>query len=191
MNYLIFIFLVTLSFANAALAQKQSSINPASIYHQHGVTVVSPNQPGWVLLQSSKSETVFQKRVADEIIIANVKTFKTKIFDNDKDLLISLESLKQQELSKLKRDSVHFNYVRFKSSPCVQYDGIFKVDGASAPNFEYFNFKGYLCGHPETKDLVVQIEFSNHSNLRGLSENLFSLRDEFFEKIVFSKVGGH
>ncbi|MGQ0762693.1 MAG: hypothetical protein ACT4OT_11875 [Acidobacteriota bacterium] len=189
MNYLILI-LVILSFANAAIAQKQSSITPASIYHQHGVTVVSPNQPGWVLLQSSKSETVFQKRVEDEIIIANVKTFKTKIFDSDQDLLISLESLKQQELSRLKRDSVHFNYVRFKDSSCVQYDGIFKVDGASAPNFEYFNFKGYLCGHPQTKDFVVQIEFSNHSNLRGLSENLFSLRDEFFEKIVFSEVRG-
>ncbi len=188
MNHLLVIVLVTVSCANAVLAQEQSSITPASNYHQIGVTIVSPNQPGWVLLQSSKSETVFEKRVEDEIVIANVKTIKTKIFDNDKDLMTSLETLKQEELSKLKRDSVHFNYVRFKGSRCVQYDGIFKVDGASAPKFEYFNLKGYLCRHPESKDLAVQIEFSNHSNLRGFSENLFSLSVEFFEKIVFSKV---
>src|SRR5256885_8266527 len=51
-------------------------------------------------------------------------------------------ALKKEELSKSKRDSVHFNYVRFKASPCVQYDGIFTGD-ASAPNFQYLNFKGY------------------------------------------------
>jgi hypothetical protein len=188
MKYLIVIVLVAVFCANAALTQTQSPINPASIFNQDGVTVVSPNQPGWVLLRSSKSETVFEKRGKDEILMANVKTTRTKIFDNDKDFLTSMETLKKEELSKLKRDSVHFNYVRFKSSPCVQYDGIFKPDEASLPKFEYFNFKGYLCRHPESKDLVVQIEFSNHSNSRGFSENLFSLRDEFLEKIVFSKV---
>jgi len=188
MKYLIVIVLVAFSCASAALTQTQSPINPASIFNQVGVTVVSPNQPGWVLLKSSKSETVFEKRDKDEVLMASVKNIRTKVFDNDKDLLVSLETLKKEELSNLKRDSVHFNYVRFKGSPCVQYDGVFKLDGTSAPKFEYFNFKGYLCRHPESKDLVVQIEFSNHSNLRGFSENLFSLRDDFFEKIVFSKV---
>ena len=186
MKSLILIVLVAVVCASAVPAPEQSPINPASTYDQDGVTIVSPNQPGWVLIKSSKSETVFEKRLKEEILIANVKTFRTKIFDNDKDLLVSLETLKKEELSKLKRDSVHFNYVRFKGSPCVQYDGIFKPDEASLPRFEYFNFKGYLCRHPETKDLVVQMEFSNHSNLRGFSENLFSLRDDFFEKIVFS-----
>lgn len=184
MNNLMAILLVAVSFANAVLVQEQSSIHPGSVY-KDGVTVVSPNQPGWVLLQSSKSETVFEKRVKDDIVTANVKTFKTKIFDSDKDLLISLEALKKEELSKLNRDSIHFNYVRFKNTPCLQYDGIFKVDGESSTKLQYFNLKGYLCRHPEAKDLVVQMEFSNYANLRGLSENLSSLSDEFFERIVF------
>jgi hypothetical protein len=187
MNRLIVIVLATVACANAVLAQEQASINPASIYHLGGVTVVSPNQPGWVLLQSSKWLIAFQKRGEGEVLNASVKTIRTKVFDNDKELLTSLEALKLEELSKLKRDSVHFNYVRFKASPCVQYDGIFTGD-ASAPNFEYLNFKGYLCRYPESKGLVVQIEFSNHSNLRAFSENLFSLSEEFFERIVFSKV---
>jgi hypothetical protein len=97
MNHLKAIALVTVVCANAVLAQEQSSINPASIYHQVGVTIVSPNQPGWVLLQSSNLETVFEKRVKDEILIAQIKTIKTKIFDNHKDLLISLETLKKKK----------------------------------------------------------------------------------------------
>jgi hypothetical protein len=189
MNRLIVIVLVTVACANAVLAQEQTSINPAGIYHLGGVTVVSPNQPGWVLLQSGESLIAFQKRVEGQVLNASVKTIKTKVFDNDNDLLTSLEALKVEELSKLKKDSVHFNYVRFKASPCVQYDGIFTGD-AAAPNFQYFNFKGYLCRHPESKGLVVQIEFSNHSNLRAFSETLGDLSNQFFEKMAFSKVAG-
>ena len=187
MNRLMVIVLVTVVSANAVLAQEQASINPASIYHLGGVTFVSPNQPGWVLLQSGKSLIAFQKRVEGQVLNASVKTIRTKVFDNDNDLLSSLEALKVEELSKLKKVSVHFNYVRFKASPCVQYDGIFTGD-TSAPNFEYLNFKGYMCGHPESKGLVVQIEFSNHSNRRAFSENLADLSNEFFEKMAFSKV---
>ena len=187
MNRLIGIVFITLACVTSVLAQKQPSINPASVYHLSGVIIVSPNQPGWILLQSNKSLIEFQKRGEGEVVNASVKTFRTKVFDNDNDLLTSLEALKVQELSKLKMVSVHFNHVRFKASPCVQYDGIFTGD-TSAPNFEFFNFKGYLCRHPEGKDLVVQIEFSSHSNLRGFSENAIDLTDEFFEKLSFSNL---
>ncbi len=183
------VFVLVLGFcAHAVSAQEQPAITPASAYNLDGVTVVSPNQSGWVALPSSKAETVFEKRVKDEILNANVKTIETKVFDNNNDLLMSLEKMKQAEVSKFKMESLHFNYVRFKRTSCVQYDGTFKVDGASAPKFEYFNLKGYLCGHPETKGLVVQIEFSNHSNFKGFSENFVSLSEDFFEGIVFSKV---
>ena len=97
MKYLIVIVLVAFSCASAALTQTQSPINPASIFNQVGVTVVSPNQPGWVLLKSSKSETVFEKRDKDEVLMASVKNIRTKVFDNDKDLLVSLETLKKDD----------------------------------------------------------------------------------------------
>jgi hypothetical protein len=182
-------FILTVIFcAGIISAQEKSSINPASVYNLDAVTVVSPNQAGWTLLQSNKSETVFEKRAKDEILTASVKSIKTKIFDNEQDLLKSLEAMKNEELqSKYKQDSLHFNYVRFKAMRCVQYDGIFNFKEVTTPKFEYFNFKGYLCRHPENKDLVIQIEFSNHSNLRGFSEDLFSLSADFFEKTVFSK----
>ena len=187
MNRLIASVLVAVACATAVLAQKPASINPESIYHLDGVTVVSPNQPGWVLLQSNKSFISFQKRGEGEVLNASVKTIKTRVFKNDNDLLTSLEALQVEELSKLKMVSVHFNQVRFKSSPCLQYDGIFTGD-TSAPNFEYLNLMGYMCRHPESKGLVVQIELSNHSNQRGFSEDLINLSPEFFEKVAFAKV---
>ena len=188
MKHLIAVILTALFCVVAASAQEQSSIKPASAYSQAGVTFTSPNQSGWASLKSDKLETVFEKRANDEILNANVKTIKIKTFETEKDLLIGLEALKQEELSKLKMNSVHFNNTRFKGLPCVQYDGIFKLDGgASSPKFEYFNFKGYLCSHPETKGLAIQVEFSNYSNSKGFSENLISVSDEFFEKIAFSK----
>src|SRR5687768_11004567 len=103
MNRLLVIVLTTVAFANALLAQAPSSINPASVYHLNGVTVVTPNKPGWVLLQSNKSLIAFQKRVEGEVLNASVKTIRTKKFDNDEGLLASLEALKVEELSKLKK----------------------------------------------------------------------------------------
>jgi hypothetical protein len=187
MKHLMMILLTAL-FCAVVSAQKQSSIKPANVYSHAGVTFASPDEEGWTLLRSGNLETIFEKRAKDEILNANVKTIKTKTFATEKDLLIGLEALKQDELSKLKMDSVHFNNTKFKGLPCVQYDGIFKSEsGAFLSKFEYFNFKGYLCSHPQTKGLAVQVEFSNYSNLRGFSENLFSLSDEFFGKTAFSK----
>ena len=189
MKHLTAIILTALFCVAAVSAQEQTTIKPASPYNQPGVTFASPNQPDWTLLKSDTSETVFEKRAKDEILNANVKTIKTKTFETDKDLLAGLEVMKQEELSKLKMDSVHYNTTKFKGLPCVQYDGIFKLEGSpSLPKFEYFNFKGYLCSHPVTKGLAVQVEFSSYSNLRGFSENLFTLSDEFFAKIVFQKL---
>jgi len=165
------------------LAQHQTRVKPGTVYHLNGITVVSPNQTGWELLQSTETELALQKKLDDAITNAGVKIFKTQVFDNDQDLLKGLEALKQEELNKLKRDSVHFNYINFKGSPCVQYDGLYTGDTA-VPQFEHFNFKGYLCRYQDRKDMAVQAEFSNHSNRRGLSESALSLADEFFEKFA-------
>lgn len=47
----------------------------------------------------------------------------------------------------------------------------------------------FFCAHPKTNGLVKQMEFSSSSNVRGFSENLISVSEEFFEGIALSKVG--
>jgi hypothetical protein len=181
------VMIATALFCVAVSAQAQTSIKPASIYDQDGITIVSPNQPGWTLLKTDKSETVFEKRGEGGILNASVKTIRTKTFETEKDRLAGWESLKQEELSKLKQDSIHFYYTRFKGAMCLGYDGIFPIEKTSSSNFAYFNLKGYLCPRSPAKDSAVQIEFSNYSNTRGFTEDLFSLREEFFEKLTFPK----
>jgi hypothetical protein len=181
------VIIATALFGAAVSAQAQTSIKPAGMYDQDGITVVSPNQTGWILLKTDKSETVFEKRGDGGILNASVKTIRTKTFETDKDRLAGWETLKQEELSKLKRDSIHFNHTRFKGANCLRYDGIFPIEKTSTSSFVHFNLKGYLCPHPNAKDSAVQMEFSNYSNTRGLTEDLNSLSEEFFEKLTFPK----
>ena len=187
MRPLIKILVSAMFFMNIALAQRQTSINPARLYRLDGITFASPNQSGWELLKSDKLETVFEKRDKDGVSNASVKTLKTNIFETDKERLIGFEKLKQEDLSRLARDSIHFNYGRFKGSMCLEYDGIFKLDPSTGLRFAYYNLKGYLCPHPRARDSAIQMEFSNYSNVRGFTENLNSLNDEFFEKITLPK----
>lgn len=181
------VIIATAFFCVVLSAQAQTSIKPASIYDQDGITVVSPNQTGWALLKTDKSETVFEKRGEGGIFNASVKSVRTKTFETDKERLAAWEALKQEEFSKLKQDHLHYNYVKFKGAACLRYDAIFPIEKTSASNFAYFNVTGYLCLHSLAKELAVQMEFSNYSNTRGLSEDLYALSDEFFEKLTFPK----
>jgi hypothetical protein len=172
---------------NIALTQSKRSIKPASVYQRDGITFASPNQSGWVLSKSNNLETVFEKRDKDATSRASVKIIKTKIFETDTERLIGFETLKKEELSKLNRDSIHFNYVRFKGLMCLQYDGIFRLDAAAAANFKYCNLKGYLCPRANAKDSAIEMEFSVSSTTRGMTEDLNSLSDEFFERTTIPK----
>lgn len=186
MNYFRVIIAATL-FCAAVSAQAQTSIKPASIYDQDGITVVSPNELGWILLKTDKSETVFEKRDESGILNASVKIVRTKTFETDKERLAGWEALKQEELSKLKQDHLHFNYTRFKGALSLRYDGIFPLEKTSSNKFAHFNVNGYLLPLLNAKDYALQIEFSNYSNTRGLTEDLYSLADDFFEKLILPK----
>lgn len=174
-------------FIPVASAQTQISLKPASVYNKDGITFVSPNQSGWTLINEDASETAFEKRTEVGIVNAHVKTIHTKTFETNTQWLSAMETLKVEELGKLKRDSIHFYYMKFKGTMCLRYDGIFQLEKTSPGHFNYFNLEGYVCPHPNTKDAAIQIEFSNHSNTRGFTEDLDSLNDEFFDEITFSK----
>lgn len=70
---------------------------------------------------------------------------------------------------------------------CLRYTGIFPIEKTSSSKLAYLNLKGYLCPHTKAKDSAVQMEFSDYSNTRGLTEDLYSLSDEFFEKLTFPR----
>ena len=188
MKYLIAIIAIAL-FCAGVSAQKQKSIKPSSVYNQDGITVVSPDQAGWSLLKTDKSETAFEKRGGSDILNAGVKNIRTQALGTDKDRLVGWEALKQEEFSKFRQDHLHFNYTKFKGSVCLLYDAIFPLEKTSSNTFAYFNVRGYLCSLSTAKDSAVQIEFSNHSNTRGFTEDLLALGERFFEKLTFPSGG--
>ena len=87
----------------------------------------------------------------------------------------------------MKQDHLHYNYVKFKGAACLRYDAIFPSEKTSSSSYAYFNVTGYLCPHSTARDLAVQMELSNYSNTRGLTEDSYSLSEEFFEKLTFPK----
>lgn len=179
MKSIVVITLAALLLAGAGPAQSQSPVAPASVYHLSGMTVVSPDQPGWELSKSDGSEIVFEKRDKDRVCRASVTIIKTAVYDTDKDLLAGLEALKQRELDQLDVDSIHFNYTGFNGRPGLHYDGIVRLDRTSSPGFGYLNFKGRLIPYPGTPGLAVKIEFSDRSKARGFSDELLSFAERW------------
>lgn len=167
------------------VAQGPAIIEPGSVYQWHGLTVVSPDEPGWALAKSDGTQIVFERRSDRAILRASVSIIKTNVYRTDEDLLASLEPLKQEEWRAMKVDHLHFDRKAAKGGPFLQYDGIFNIDDPASPGFSYLNLRGRLYPRPQAKGLVVQAEFSDRSNMRGFSEDRLSLADEFFAKIVF------
>ena len=173
--------------SSAIFAQGPAIIEPGSAYQWQGLMVISPAQPGWALATSDGTQIVFERRNDQEILRASVSIIKTKVYETDEDLLANLEPLKQEEWRALKVDHLHFDRKGARGGPFLEIDGIFNLDGTASPGFRYLNLRGRLYPHPQTKGLVVQVEFSDRSNVRGFSEAQLTLADEFFEKIVFAK----
>lgn len=167
--------------------QAQTAIKPARTYHQGEITVVSPNQPGWTVVKTGKSETVFEKRDQGGILNASVRIVPTKAFATEKDRLAGWEDLKSEELSKFKQDHLHFNYTKFKGAMCLLYDAIFPLEQTSSNKYAQYNVRGYLLPLSNTRDSAVQIEFFNYSNTRGFTEDLLSVVEEFFDKVTIPK----
>ena len=186
-HFIVTFIIATALFCTAVSAQAQRSIKPATVYKQDGIAIVSPNQPGWTLLKADKSETVFEKSDENGIVKASVKIIQTGSFETDKERLAVWEAFKQVEFNKFRQDHLHFNYQRFKGATCLRYDAIFPLDKTSENKFAHFNVNGYLLPLPNAKDSAIQIEISNYSDTRGLTEAMYSLADEFYEKLTVPK----
>jgi hypothetical protein len=160
---------------------------PTTSHDQAGVTVKAPDQPGWSLVKAEEFETRFERSDAAEPAIASVRTLKIATFGRGSDLLRNMEAWKEKQLSKLERDSVHFNRVRFKGVGCLQYDGIFR-DPSRSDRLAHLNVKGYLCPLPGNDQFVAELEVSSRSSRRGFSEELLAVSDEFFEATGFVEI---
>jgi len=172
-----------------SIGQGPGLIEPGRVYQWQGLTVMSPDEPGWTLATSDGTRIVFERRNDQEILQASVSFIKTKVYETDADLFAGLEPLKEEEWKALKVDHLHFNSMGAKGGggPFLQYDAIFNLDDTVAPGFRYLNLRGRLYPHPYNKGQVVQVEFSVRSSVRGFLEDQLSLVEEFLAKAVVPK----
>lgn len=183
---MVFLVASVLTISDKVFGQSEwPKIKPGKKYRQSGAKLASPNEPDWSVVKSEALETAFSKSTADKKFTAFVKTVKIPVYESERDLLVNLEKLKMAEIDEANRDSLHFNYTQYKSAPCLQYDGIFNAPQTA---YKYWNMYGYMCCHPDNKDVIIQFEFSNYSNDRGYLESEMKLSKLFFEGIKFSKV---
>lgn len=162
---------------------------PASGTRQLGVAVSPPTQPGWNLVRSSERETRFERASEVDPAVASSRTLAGKTFGGGDDLLARLEAWKQSQLAAtpgLKQDSLHFYRVKFKGLTCLQYDGSFEDVSEPKGRFTRFNFKGYLCPIGDADQSVVELEMSNRSMQKGLSDEMIRSSNDFFEAAVFT-----
>jgi hypothetical protein len=171
--------------ANVFSQKLESGIKPGKKYKQLGAIVLSPNEPDWRIVKSGSTETEFPKDTADKKYTAFVRTSKIPVYEIDEELFRNLEKLKMTQVDDANRDSIHYYYTEYKSTKCLNYDGVFY-----APNtgFKHRNMNGYICQHPDDKSTIVQFEFSNFPNDRGYLRPEALMSKAFFEGIKFAKL---
>ncbi len=168
-------------------AQEPSPINPRTVFEVSGVTVVSPGEPGWQLVKQDKKEILFRKQDKDRMCLARVTITEAKSFGTVKDMLADLEAQKEEELQKTYiADHLHFNHVNTKGGLCLHYSGIVGIKDPPS-SFSHLNFEGGFCPYQGNWNTLVEIEFSERSNSRGLTEDQLSLANEFFDGVGQSK----
>jgi hypothetical protein len=160
----------------------------ARSYSQLGVTVTAPGAD-WTVIRAERRETGFEKQRPTERELAGSRALEPTTFGTGSEVWPRMETWKEGQLLSgvLKRDSIHFNRLRFKGLSCLQYDGIFKVNTAAQP-FSYFNVKGYLCPVGGKEPWIVELEVSSRSNQRGFSEAFITVAERFFDAAVFAPV---
>jgi hypothetical protein len=202
----LFLAVLVFSIGCGKTVQNEKTISPKSIYDKAGVTILSPNEPGWTVAQSSESSVVFEKSENEAITIASTRTYPVEGFvrddnkpsipevvDNvqpkrraqDEDLFTFLEKKKEKEFGQLRMLSIHFKHVQFKGVTCLEYDGEFLDERVPESEFQYFAVKGYIFRHSETDDLVLEVEVSCRAKSRGFPEHMLAVGEAFFENIQF------
>jgi hypothetical protein len=178
---------LAVSLAHGSAIAQTSTPGMTSGYKQAGVTVKPPSGSGWKLAKATEDETRFERSSPTEVAVARSRTLEASIFGEGGDLLARMERWKEAELSGggARRDSIHFNRIRFKRLSCLQYDGIFVVDSGMGGS-KHSNVKGYLCPLPDNAQSVVELEVSNRTAQRGFSEEFAAISDDFFDSATFA-----
>ena len=164
--------LLAVLLTGASLAQSAPPQLPA--LQTNAASVQAPAQPGWRLAQHDATQVLFvfedetgraQAKLGD-VILPPAQAEET--------FLPRAERYKQAEFDAWRMRSVHFNAIEVRGVGCLRYDGLF--EDTAMPD-EVISVVGYLCPHPGSDGLAVEVSFEKRGANAGFEAQ--AVVDEF------------
>ena len=180
-----------------------ASLNPnlklvpaSSTFSQLGATVLSPNEAGWSVVQSSATGMAFGRAYTEQghTAIANTTVFRVDGFGSDDDFLgyIAEQRVKNDDKTRFKILENKSARVTFKTAPCIRYTSLsedHRHQGVESANFDYLKTTGYVCRHPANGNVAFQMEVSHRSGSKEFPPELISVGEHWFDDIEFNDAG--
>ena len=187
--YFTLIWVAMLGCAN--LPFSTASITPKSVYKLELVTMISPDEPNWALMQNEIHSLVLAKKFDDKsqtaLITAMMYPAGThKTSQAFLEYIIS-ERKKNDDKNRFKILEVKNEFVQFKNLPCVKYQTLaedHKDEGIASSDIEYFKTQGYICRYP-LEYIAFQAEISHRSKVNKMPSDISKTGQKFFENIQF------
>lgn len=159
-------------------------VTPRSGFNLIGVTVVSPNEPGWRALVSNPGNVALGKAGDVQGASQVVKVTIVQIDGNRSDDSFLAEA-------KTAKSPARTQKVNYKRTRCLKYEASLQNPNAriagSGPVYE--TQFGYTCRHPLRKDVAIDMGFSTRKTSKGLTSAERGLANQFFANIQFNENG--
>lgn len=158
-----------------------------------GVTVISPNDPGWFAIKSNPGAVALGRSgdLQGENLVLSVSIIKIESSRSDQSILEEFKSAKavNDNSARFQNVSSRARDVTFKGARCIRFEGSSQNTKAriASASVVYENNMGYTCRHPLRRDLAVDFAFSSRSASSTLSAAERNLAASFFNNIQFDE----
>jgi len=173
---------------------------PGTQYSIPGVSMVSPNEPGWWVKRPENGKILFGKRGAQagdnswlkvEITMIDAALSDEQVHDWAKHMLTTYSTGDPAVFFPL---ILRVEPLTFKGADCISNDRIlqYKPGKGDRPGQRYENAFGYICRHPLHKDIAVDIVYGGErSSAPAVPRNNRAIAEAFFDSVVFTDAGPH
>jgi len=173
-----------------------TTLPPAGIaksYQHVGVSIISPDEGDWSLMQHTDSSVVFGKQYPSksETAIANTQIFWVGALDSDEEffekMIVSRKTSSND--ARFKQLSLDYEALIYKERPCLKYSGVAEdhgTTGIESSQFQYFKNAGYICRSNLNETTAILMEVSHRSPSKAMPDNLRTVAAEFFDAIVLT-----
>jgi len=158
-----------------------------------GMTVISPNDPGWFAIKSNPGAVALGKSgaVQGESLILSVSIIQVEGGRSDRSILEEAKSAKAVNDNPARFQNVSFSTreVTFNGARCIRFEGSSQNTRAriATASVVYENNVGYTCRHPLRRDVAVDFTVSSRSASSTLSTAERNLAESFFNNIQFNE----